>query len=306
MSLNQLKRKIQSINSTAKITNAMSLIATTKFKKQRKIYERNREYFKDFFKVIGFLLHEVKENKILEVKNAQDSTLWININSTMGLCGSYNASLDEHAMKNIKKGDIVFQIGKQGIDFWNYQTKIPNPIVQEYDFGEVKVPYTICFKIANIILDYWKEGKINEIKINYMRFINVLTSKPITLNILPFDPKVQEENKINFLDIQNFEFTPKRDELLKSLIPDYVANMIYGALIEAKVSEYALRRTAMDAATKNAEDLSTQYKLQYNNARQAQITTEIVEIISSSNALPKEEEEEYFNSESKEKAIYGE
>lgn len=270
----------------------MALIATTKLKKQRDLYEKNREYFKDFYKVIGFLLHEIKDNDVLSVKGAKERTLFININSTMGLCGAYNSSLDHHVSQVVKHDDYVFQIGKQGLDFWNYQTKIPNPIQQFYDFGEARVPYTTCLRIANLVLEHWKKGDINKISISFMRFINVLTARPITIDILPFDPKVAEENKVDNLDIQGFEFTPEKEELLKSLIPDYIANMIYGALIEAKVSEYALRRMAMDAATKNAEELGYQYKLQYNNARQAHITTEIVEIVSSSSALRSDDDDE--------------
>ena len=128
MSLQQIKRKITSIKSTAKITNAMSLIATTKLKKQRKIYENNKEYSKDFFRIIGFLLESLKDDAGLEVKNAQPRTLWIQINSTMGLCGSYNAQINNQMMHEVKDGDYVFQFGKQGLKIWNYQNKIASPI----------------------------------------------------------------------------------------------------------------------------------------------------------------------------------
>ena len=123
-----------------------------------------------------------------------------------------------------------------------------------------------------------------------MRFVNMLSAKPKLLSILPFDKSTLEDDTP--LDLQAFEFHPEEVELLHSLIPDYIATMLYGTLIEAKVSEYALRRMAMDAATKNAKELGQQYQMEYNNARQAHITTEIIEIISSSAALVSEEDEE--------------
>lgn len=284
MSLNQIKRKLKSINSTEKITNAMCLIATTKLKKQRNLFESVKDYFYDFYKIINILLDKIEGNEevlsSIIPKGAKDSTLWININSSMGLCGSYNASLDNLVLKVIKPEDQIIQIGKQGLDFIKWQN-LPNKIIDYYNFGDAKVSYNICLNLAHKILNLLNNGEFNKLSINYVKFINALKFEPISINILPIDPNVFKTLNIQH-ENHEYEFISDKVELLKSLLPDYIATVLYGALIEAKVSEYAARRNAMDMATKNAKELGEKYTLEYNNQRQAQITKEIIEIISGS------------------------
>ncbi len=287
MALNQLKRKISSIRSTQKITNAMCLIATTKLKKQRKLFESLKDYFYDFYKIVNILLDGNEEfMESLLPKDYQENTLYININSSIGLCGSYNASLDSHVAKLIQPENPIVQFGKQGLDFLNVH-EYPNEIIKYYNFNEKKVSYNICLDIANEIISLIKQGRFNKVKINYVQFINALTFTPITVDVIPFNKSLFEEVG-QVKDNAEYEFNPNKKEILLHLLPDYIATMLYGALIESKVSEYASRRNAMDLATKNAKELSQKYLLQFNNERQAQITTEIIEIISGAMELKKD------------------
>lgn len=280
MSLNSLKRKIRSIGSTRKITNAMCLIATAKLKKQRVLFDSLKDYFYDFYKIVNILLGDNDEfmNSLLP-KNHEDKTLFININSSFGLCGPYNAMLNAHVKNIMNPDDYIIQFGKQGLDFISVN-QIKNEVIKYYDFGERKVSYNICLDIGKQIIDLMKQGKITKIKISYMKFVNALVSKPNTVDVLPFNKELFKslENDKS-LDLE-YEYNPSKSDILLNLLPDYIATMLYGALIEAKVSEYSSRRNSMDLATKNGKELSDKYSLQFNNERQAQITKEIVEILS--------------------------
>lgn len=280
MSLNQIKRKITSIKSTGKITNAMCLIATTKLKKQRELFENVKDYFQDFYKIIHILSKQGIKLKKYSVVDNEPNTLFINVNSTMGLCGSYNAVLNSFVKHNLKPNDLILQIGKQGKEFL-INEKIPNKIVKYYNFADKKTPYNICLSIANLILELIKEKKINNVVINYMKFINALTFKPTAVKIFPIEKELFSNEEFTKDNIE-YEFNPSKHEILEKLLPDYIATTLYGSFIEAKVSEYASRRNAMDIATKNAKDLGEKYLLEYNNKRQAIITNEIIEIVSGS------------------------
>lgn len=298
MSLNQIKRKITSIKSTGKITNAMCLIATTKLKKQRELFENVKDYFQDFYKIIHILSKQGIKLEEYNVVDNEPNTLFINVNSTMGLCGSYNAVLNSFVKENLKPNDLILQIGKQGKEFL-INEKIPNEIVKYYNFADKKTPYNVCLGIANLILDLIKQKRINKVVVNYMRFVNALTFKPTGVKIFPIEKELFASDEFNKETNVDYEFNPSKQEILEQLLPDYIATTLYGSFIEAKVSEYASRRNAMDIATKNAKDLGEKYLLEYNNKRQAIITNEIIEIIGGSiNKNPtsekKNEKTEFF------------
>lgn len=291
--LNEIKRKLNSVDSVKKITHAMNLIATVKLKKQRDLFDNVKDYFQTFYAIVGFLLDDEETDiEELDITSREDKTLSINVNSTIGLCGAYNTLLNNYVYKRTRiNNDKIIQIGKQGYNFWNVQHENESPIIKYYEFNDMKVPFSACLNIADEIWKLWVDKEINKIEINFMRFVNVMVSKPQTIELLPFDRSTLD-NLSSDLNLNEFEFSPEKDELLISLIPEYLATVIYGALIEAKTSEYASRRMAMDAATKNSDELSYQYKLQYNNARQEQITNEIIEIVSPLSAMKKKTKKE--------------
>ncbi|MDE6473224.1 MAG: F0F1 ATP synthase subunit gamma [Ureaplasma sp.] len=288
MSLNQLKRKISSINSTSKITNAMRLISTTKSKKQKNMYDNIKDYFNDFYKIMALLLED-NNLDLLKTSNPDDATLWINITSSMGLCGGYNVGVNNLLLKHIKKEDLIIQIGKKGLDFIKAKG-VKNEIARFYDFADKKIMYTTCTEIARYILNELEAGKFNKIKLTYVKFVNAITFEPTIIDIFPINKDFLNSINVNNKSSSYIEFNPNKEEILKNLIPDYIATIIYGALIEAKVSEYSSRRNAMDTATKNADELSEKYTLAYNNLRQTQITNEIIEIISGNSNNKKEGE----------------
>lgn len=296
MSLNNLKRKISSIGSTKKITNAMCLIATAKLKKQRSLFESLKDYFYDFYKIVNVLLDGDNDEiiKTLSPKDSKKSTLYLNINSSFGLCGSYNATLNSYAHKLLQPNDKIVQFGKQGLEYLSVN-QIQNEVIEYYDFNDQKPSYNICLDIANKILSMLTNGEFTEIKVNYMYFVNALVSKPVTIDVIPFDKEMLENISKDKKEKCEYEYNPNKKEILLHLLPDYIATVIYGALIEAKVSEYASRRNSMDLATKNAKELGDKYLLQFNNERQAQITKEIVEILGGSTVSQKNKKKSFDN-----------
>ncbi len=282
-SLTTIKRRIASINSTAKITNAMYLVASSKLRKIRSKYDQIKEYFNEYYSIVGMLLTICKDLSFLKVKDAKDATLYVQINSSMGLCGAYNANINKLAKTHIRAQDKVICIGKKGREFWNNERGAASPVIQTIDLNDNQIDYGFCDKISNDIITMYQNGEINSIKLIYTKFINALSFQATVMSILPFDPDMIASLQTDSINPALFEFEPNENTVLENLLPQYVSSVIYGSLIESKVSEYGSRRNAMDTATTNAYDLDHKYRLIYNAARQAKITNEIIEIVAGSN-----------------------
>lgn len=283
MSLDAIKRKITSIQTTAKITNAMKLVATAKLKRQRDKLAAIKEYSHDYYDVIGLLLSVVDDVEFLKVPNAKRRTLYITINSTMGLAGSYNFNVNKCLNKQISDNDITFTIGKKGHDNMRIHDR-ENQINRYLNLNDNDINFSTSMLIAKEALELYTSGEVDKITIVYTKFINAITFEVTNLDLLPFD---KEEAKLLAqeglaLDNDNIIFTPSKEEIIRKVLPSYIATVLYSSMIESKISENASRRNAMDAATKNAKQLAENYKLVYNTLRQGKITSEITEIVAGS------------------------
>lgn len=283
MSLDAIKRKITSIQTTAKITNAMKLVATAKLKRQRDKLADIKEYSHDYYDVIGLLLSVVDDVEFLKVPNAKRRTLYITINSTMGLAGSYNFNVNKCLNKQISDNDITFTIGKKGHDNMRVHDR-ENQINRYLNLNDNDINFSTSMLIAKEALELYSSGEVDKITIVYTKFINAITFEVTNLDLLPFDK--EEANLLAqeglALDNDNIIFTPSKEEIIRKVLPSYIATVLYSSIIESKISENASRRNAMDAATKNAKQLAENYKLVYNTLRQGKITSEITEIVAGS------------------------
>lgn len=283
MSLDAIKRKITSIQTTAKITNAMKLVATAKLKRQRDKLAAIKEYSHDYYDVIGLLLSVVDDVEFLKVPNAKRRTLYITINSTMGLAGSYNFNVNKVLNKQISDNDITFTIGKKGHDNMRVNDR-ENQINRYLNLSDNDINFSTSMLIAKEALELYTSGEVDKITIVYTKFINAITFEVTNLDLLPFDK--EEANLLAqeglALDNDNIIFTPSKEEIIRKVLPSYIATVLYSSMIESKISENASRRNAMDAATKNAKQLAENYKLVYNTLRQGKITSEITEIVAGS------------------------
>lgn len=271
--ISAIKKRLQTVNSTKKLTNATELVATVKLQKYNVKSAQNEEYAKNLKRFISGALKgsrpEVETNPYL-IKHDIENPLYIIITSNSGLCGSYNLEVLKFVEENVSKDVPIFAIGTIG---YNYLMKNNYLVVKKYDELEDLQPKILNSIIDNILVLY-TQYEMNEINVVYTKYINTLTYKPTLLKLLPFE--IDED--VNTSEIL---LEPSRDEVLNKLIPMYVSSQIYITFLESKTSENAARRNAMNAANKNADKLITELQLYYNKARQAAITQEMNEIVAS-------------------------
>ena len=279
--ISAIKKRLQTVNSTKKLTNATELVATVKLQKYNLKTQLNEEYAKNLKRFIMHALKgkgpEVEDNPYL-VRNEISNPLYIVITSNSGLCGSYNLEVLKFVEKNVSKDVPIFAIGTIG---YNWLMKNDYLVDKRYDELEDLQPTILNTMIDNILLLFSK-FEMNEINVVYTKYINTLTYTPTLMKLLPLEMENEETDEMLLLE-------PSRNEVLNELIPMYVSSQIYVAFLEAKTSENAARRNAMNMANKNAEKLINELQLYYNKARQAAITQETNEIVASSGRNRKEE-----------------
>jgi len=272
--ISAIKKRLQTVNSTKKLTKATELVATVKLQKYNLKTLSNEEYAKDLRRFIAAALRgtspDPEDNPYLKETDVSNP-LYIVIASNSGLCGSYNLEILKYVEETVPKDVPIFAIGTIG---YNWLMKNDYLVVKKYDELEDLQPSILNTLIDNILLLYQKY-EISEIKVVYTKYINTLVYKPMTMKLLPFETEEKEGDDDILLE-------PSRNEVLNVLIPMYVSSQIYVAFLEAKTSENAARRNAMNMANKNAEQLINELRLNYNKARQAAITQEMNEIVASS------------------------
>ena len=272
------KRRIKSVNSTKKITKAMQLVSTSKLKRSRDLYEKNSVYTNETLKLVQDVLSHIKnsDNKYL-VKRDIKSKLYIVVTSNLGLCGGYNSNVLALAKNKIDvDNDYIINVGTKGSSFFRKNNfKVVESIEEETTGCEQEVSKKIALKALNMFVN----NEIGEVHIIYTKFVNSLTFTPVDLLLLPIEVEVGE-NKCQ----QELMIEPDAEEVLNELLPFYFNSVIYGSLVESHVSEQASRRTAMENATDNAEEISGKLLIQYNKARQSAITQEITEVVAGANA----------------------
>lgn len=269
--ITKIKRQLRSVQSTKKLTNAMNLVATAKLQKERTRLEANDKHSQIFELLLYKALcahHEGEEtNGFLKPSNV-NNPLHIVITSNSGLCGSYNLDLLKYVEKNIDKADAIFAIGIYGIKWLKSHDYM---VVKEISDLDDFHPSTIN-KLINDIMTLYANDEFSSIDIIYTDYVNTLTFNP---RIFPLLPIKYDKNEIDEKDIL---LEPSRDEVLNKLIPMYVSSEIFTKFLEAKTSENAARRAAMDSANKNADNLISDLRIKYNQARQSAITQEMNEI----------------------------
>ncbi|WP_368489551.1 ATP synthase F1 subunit gamma [Clostridium sp. BJN0013] len=274
-----IKRRIKSITSTQKITKAMGLIATSKLRKVRRKLEANNKYCELFSSIVNELVIEAEQNNIYIKGNKSDKKLYIALNSDTGLCGGFNANVvnELSAIRSKEKEDfLLITIGQKGK---MYFTRLDYNIESEYidipDVPTIKETDDVVYKA----LELYKSGKVGEVNIVFTKFISTIKQNVIVEKLLPLEVKKME--KRNFI----VKFEPSADEMIEDIVELHLKQKVLNCMINSKVSEQSSRMTAMDGATKNANDLLDELNLQYNRERQTAITQEITEIVGGAEAL---------------------
>lgn len=270
--LQATRRRMRSVETTKKITKAMELVATAKLKTWKDKMLQNSSYASSMLSFIQEVFAEMEENQSVFLKeNDAEKDLYLVVTSTLGLCGGYNYNLFKTSDQYIKEHDDVIFIGAKGY----YHYRLPSERVStEYISLNDSLDYGAVRKLADQILYDYQEGAYRHIYLIYTHYVNSLTFVPEVFSLLPLSIE-KKENQMPTAIIME----PNPAKIIEQLIPLYVKSILYEKLLETMVSEQASRRTAMENATNNAEDILSSLKLEYNKERQAQITQEITEVV---------------------------
>ena len=279
--LKDIRDRIKSVKSIQKVTKAMKMVAAAKMRRAQENMEQARPYSNRLSEIIQNLLPEVDRDllPLLEVRDV-NRVAYVVVTSDKGLAGSFNSSILRKAHIEIdeigKENVDVFCIGKKARDY--FKTRGYNIIESHVDFwGELNFNHAI--KIGNGIISHFLNGHVDEIRVTYNEFVNVATQMVLTEKLLPLEYEAGEGAVADRL------YEPSKDEIVKSLVPRHLNVQMWKYLLESFASEQAARMVAMENATSNSEDMIKDLTLEFNKARQAAITTEMLEIVSGAEAL---------------------
>lgn len=277
-SMEQIRQRIKSVNTSYKITKAMQLVSTAKLKKVGKRIEMIKPYYSEVYDTFNHLIPKLNNSIYLKAKDQViNKTIWVIFNSNLGLCGGFNNNLNKLVLEQYQPQDEIVVIGSKGVSYFtNHHCKI----IQAYTEIDIQSSYNDSQEISLLLLSKFNNKETDAIKIAYTRYINTVTTIPTVIDLLPITVnKTDKESNL----IQT-DFEPDANTVINSAIPLYVSAIIYGALVESQVSEQALRRLAMENASNNAKEMKDKLLISYNRARQGAITQEISEIIGGADA----------------------
>ncbi len=278
-STKEIKTRIRSMESTKQITKAMEMVAASKLRHAQARIAYSRPYFQMIYSVIQDIAGTGKDQTLpyMEpVKNSQKRTAYVVIAGDRGLAGGYNSNILKMCYADMQDRDvIVLPIGKKAVEFFHLRDI--SLMTETYAEAE-KVSVSDCFTMAKSLCKAFQAGEFDEVKLGYSDFISALSQTPATRRLLPIEPDRAEHPSEN----SDILYEPSSGEVFSNIIPEYLGGVIYGALCESRASEQAARRSAMDTATQNAEEMIADLSLKFNQARQAAITQEITEIVAGS------------------------
>lgn len=281
-SMKDIKRRINSIGSTMQITKAMELVSSAKLRKQRNKLEHTRPYYSTVFENINDILSSTRETSpLFEVREVKRRAVVV-VASNRGLAGGYNINVSKEAIELTNGNDgvetVFFPTGRRAVEFLS---KTGKKLVQDFTFIGESPTSDDALALGSFLSKEYEEKRFDEVIIVYTKFNSVLSLVPMSMKLLPASG-FNDNKEVKKVDI---EFDPSPSAVLTQMIKQYVNVSIYGALLEAAASEQASRRTAMENASSNGEELVENLQLLYNRARQASITQEITEIVGGAEAL---------------------
>lgn len=287
----EIKKRIKAVKNIQRITRTMQMIATSKFAKSQSRAESTKPYTEGIFELVqelaataGNVSHPLIEGPQGGFKD-DAKPLTLVITSDRGLCGPYNGSILRTAIKKLRadpagQGGPVEVVGKKGVAFMKFNgvqvTKHHTQFGDRPEFEDVQ-------ELAQNYIELFEAGRITGVNLVYMRYESVAKQTPATVQLLPLKPPAVEA-EAGAMTAQ-YEFSPDAEGLLAELLPETVKTTLFQAFNDAVVSENIARMVAMKSATDNAGKMGKALKRKFNRARQAQITTELTEIVSGAAAL---------------------
>jgi len=278
-----LRRRIRSVKGTQQITKAMKMVAAAKLRRAQVRILQARPYAQTLSRVLASLAERTEHtHPLLQQREGRHAWLIV-ITSDKGLCGSFNHNLLRYAAELLDSGrwesPEVVPIGKKAVDFFS---KRGDPIVQAEREVMSNITAAEGRRIATSLIEGFSAGRADEIWVVYSRFLSLIRHETMLERVLPVEPPAGTQAPLPNVD---YIYEPDPKTLLAELLPRQVEVQVQTALYDSSAAEHAARMTAMDAATKNANDMIDRLTLLYNRTRQAAITKELIEIVSGAQAL---------------------
>jgi F-type H+-transporting ATPase subunit gamma len=277
-----LKRRIRSVSNTMQLTKAMKMVAAAKLRRAQERIMNSRPYAHRVRKVLRSLAAraESETHPLLQTRGDRRIDLAV-VTADKGLCGGFNAGITRlatHFAGSQTGCEIrIHAVGKKGRDYFRHRHDLVSQWVEVFrtvEFAKAK-------EIARLLIDRYVADETDKVLLVYNEFKSAIQAKPIVQQLLPVEPEESEEGEFP----RDYIYEPSQEELFAALLPHYVENQVFHAMLESTAAEHAARMTAMDSATTNAAELIDSLTLTMNRVRQASITTEIIEVVSGAEAL---------------------
>lgn len=298
----EIKKRMRAVSNIRRITRTMQMIATSKFARAQQRSVAGRPYTDSLFELVQEVTSRIENptHPLLSVTEEEvqgKPELTLILTSDRGLCGPYNGSILRTALAHLRQNDAAMNgqielVGKKGVNFLKFN-KIP--VTRHYTHFGDHPSYDDIERLADDYMDRFLTRDISAVRVVYMRYISAGRQRPEVLQLLPFsveapakpedEPAAGHEAETGAAPSAPYEFSPGESELLAELLPAAVRIVLFQAFKDAIVSEHVARMVAMKAATDNAGKMGRRLNREFNRARQAQITTELTEIISGAQAL---------------------
>ena len=273
VSMKDIKNRIRSMQSTRQITKAMEMVAASKLRSAQDRAISSRPYFETLYATMNDIADSTRDFSSPYLRPRKEGKLLcIVIAGDRGLAGGYNGNILRMAYREMQNADAeVLPIGKKAVEFFRMRSV---PLVTEQYAEAADMTIGDCFSVARVLCDSFLSGQYSRVLLFYTHFASLLAQTPSSLPLLPLHVSEQKTSGHSFI---LYETGPAA--VFDAIVPEYFGGVVYGALCESVASEQAARRTAMDSATKNADDIISDLSLKYNRARQGAITQEITEIV---------------------------
>ena len=283
--MGDIKHSMRAISDTEQITKAMHLISTSKMKKALSNYEKNRYHFDHVQAGLKDILAHTTELSHPYVKHSEGgAAAFVVIAADKGLCGGYNHNVLNFALSEMKKNkqQYILTVGQEARAFFERKGYMVD--VEFLHIAQNPSLYN-ARNITDDILELYDTGVMEEVYVVYTKFYSPLKQEPQIIQLLPVEESNFEEIATEYKYSADLSFHPSVKEVFDRMVPQYIVGLMYGCLVQAYASEQSARMTAMENATENADEMLAKLSMEYNRARQSNITNEISEIIGAMEAL---------------------
>jgi F-type H+-transporting ATPase subunit gamma len=284
-SLRDIRRRIKGVKNIRQVTRAMNMIAAARLRRAQQKAESARPYAERLEEILQDVMASssgAARHPLMAKRDVRKIAVIV-VTADRGLCGPFNAGINREVQRFLNEQTApveLFTVGRKGRDYFQ---RLGCSIAQHFPQPSRDVRLEEVGGVSKLVIGEYGTAKFDQVFLAYARFVSVLKSQPTIVQLLPFSQPGGAEKAAKTA----YQFEPNAEQLLNTLLPQYVEVLIYRSIIESLASEQAARMIAMKAATDSASDMITGLTRQYNNARQASITKQLLEVVSGADALEK-------------------